>query len=167
MKFSIKQGRATCGRIYKRDAVTAGSCVTSESTRKGESEKAVTLRVRNDRILVDDTNTGEWRARTHTDDRTWPTMAQVQELQEQFLTAKQAQNYHQKGDVWLDDRGRVVIPTEAVDMQTRLMVVAHAGAAGHRGQQTTMQALTVRYVWPDMKQQVWQFVRACLLCLKT
>ena len=49
----------------------------------------------------------------------------------------------------------------------RLMVVVHAGAAGHRGQAVTIKVLSDGYVWPGMEDMVRQFVRACLLCVKT
>ena len=38
---------------------------------------------------------------------------------------------------------------------------------GHRGQKVTLQDLARRFVWPEMAEQVRQFVKRCLLCCKT
>ena len=59
------------------------------------------------------------------------------------------------------------IPESAYRLQQRLIVVAHAGAAGHRGQTVTLQGLRAKFVWTNMEEHVRQFVRSCLLCCKT
>ena len=46
-------------------------------------------------------------------------------------------------------------------------MVAHAGAAGHRGQEVTLRGLRAKFIWPNMEEQVREFVRKCILCCKT
>ena len=48
----------------------------------------------------------------------------------------------------------------------RLMVIAHAGAAGHRGGQVTADALTERYWWDTVVDDVKTFQHTCLQCMK-
>ena len=53
---------------------------------------------------------------------------------------------------WCDDRGLVFIPEDANPLQSRLLVIAHAGAAGHRGQEVTLNALRAKFVWLNMAE---------------
>ena len=52
-------------------------------------------------------------------------------------------------------------------LRHRLMIVAHAGAAGHRGTEITCQLLRERFYWPAMEQDVKSMLHQCLLCVKT
>ncbi|RHY91839.1 hypothetical protein DYB35_013400 [Aphanomyces astaci] len=50
-------------------------------------------------------------------------------------------------------------------MQLFLLVIAHAGAMGHRGQAATRAALTGTYSWRNVTEDVALFVRQCLKCM--
>ena len=61
----------------------------------------------------------------------------------------------------------IFVPAEPEHLRARMMVISHAGVAGHRGQKVTLRDLALRFVWPKMAEQVRQFVKRCLLCCKT
>ena len=49
-------------------------------------------------------------------------------------------------------------------MQVRLCVVAHFGISGHRGAETSLQRLKLRFWWHGMAKDVKFFVTTCLHC---
>lgn len=56
------------------------------------------------------------------------------------------------------------IPTAAKDLLARLMVVAHCGAQGHRGEAVMITLLSDRFFIVQLSKKVSQFVRGCLIC---
>ena len=52
-------------------------------------------------------------------------------------------------------------------LQSRIYLIAHAAAAGHRGQHATMQSVRAHFYWPNLADTVSVFVERCLQCLKT
>jgi transposase InsO family protein len=69
--------------------------------------------------------------------------------------------------VYLTKKGCIWIPTAASELQQRLCVVAHAGAAGHRGARATATALEELFDWPTLRDDVKAFVSGCLHCMVT
>lgn len=63
------------------------------------------------------------------------------------------------GAVWIPDSNKVI--------QLRLLIAAHAGAAGHRGAATTMRAMESFVTWTTMPEDTKSFVASCLHCLST
>jgi transposase InsO family protein len=61
--------------------------------------------------------------------------------------------------------GAVWVP-DVDDLRLRLLVIAHAGAAGHRGVDATYQALSTRFWWPELHADCTAFVQDCLQCVK-
>ncbi|KAF0707151.1 hypothetical protein AaE_013747 [Aphanomyces astaci] len=61
--------------------------------------------------------------------------------------------------------GCIWIPASALDTQLTLLVIAHAGAMGHRGQAATRAALTGTFSWRNVTEDVALFVRQCLQCM--
>ncbi|ETV75951.1 hypothetical protein H257_09910 [Aphanomyces astaci] len=59
------------------------------------------------------------------------------------------------------------IPDDALDMQVRICVVAHAGVAGHRRVEATTASVADMFDWPTLKANVKNFVRACLHCMES
>lgn len=59
------------------------------------------------------------------------------------------------------------VPDEDVDLQLRLTVIAHTGAAGHRGLQATLDAVRNEFFWTTISADVHLFVSSCILCLST
>ena len=49
---------------------------------------------------------------------------------------------NEDGDLWMDGE-RVWIPKTALELLTRLCVIAHCGSMGHRGHATTTSVLNV------------------------
>ena len=62
-------------------------------------------------------------------------------------------------------KGAVWIPDDCVNLKLRLLTIAHAGTAGHRGSETTWHALRERFTWTDLRDDVRSFVSSCLLCV--
>ena len=126
--------------------------------------KPVRLRVRSDRILTEDPRTAE---RKHADgvaidpNETWPAWDEIRAAQPNVTdntdTGMLLTLHRDEDVIWCNVSGQVFIPQSAYRLQQRLLVIAHAGAAGHRGQTVTLQALRSKFVWPDMEEQVRQF----------
>ena len=98
-------------------------------------------------------------------DREWPTMAAIAAAQR----ADAAEFDKIKANLDLDGtngvgrlNGVIWIPASAVDLQLTLLVIAHAGAMGHRGQAATKDALAEVFTWRGMAEDVNLFVGHCL-----
>ena len=76
-------------------------------------------------------------------------------------------NLELRDDILTDSDNRISIPATREHLRVRLVVIAHKGAAGHRGQKVTLRDLQRRFIWPDLAEQVRGFVLRCLLCCKT
>jgi hypothetical protein len=61
------------------------------------------------------------------------------------------------GDLRLD--GGVWVPVGALELQLSLLVIAHAGAMGHRGMKATEQALKETFCWVGLQDDAAVFVR--------
>ncbi|ETV76454.1 hypothetical protein H257_09473 [Aphanomyces astaci] len=61
--------------------------------------------------------------------------------------------------------GKIWIPEAAVDLQQRICIIAHQGAAGHRGVGVTTQGVLERFEWRTAKEDLNAFVGSCLHCL--
>ncbi|KAH9120903.1 hypothetical protein AeMF1_007124 [Aphanomyces euteiches] len=66
----------------------------------------------------------------------------------------------------MDDQGRIWVPDDAVDLQQRLCVIAHQGAAGHRRVAATVKSVSDMFWWATLAQDVETFVKACLHCMQ-
>ncbi|KAH9110401.1 hypothetical protein AeMF1_014779, partial [Aphanomyces euteiches] len=66
----------------------------------------------------------------------------------------------------MDDQGRIWVPDDAVDLQQRLCVIAHQGAAGHRRVAATVKSVSDKFWWATLAQDVETFVKACLHCMQ-
>ncbi|KAH9105630.1 hypothetical protein AeMF1_018616 [Aphanomyces euteiches] len=66
----------------------------------------------------------------------------------------------------MDDQGRIWVPDDAVDLQQRLCVIAHQGAAGHRRVAATVKSVSDKFRWATLAQDVETFVKACLHCMQ-
>ena len=61
--------------------------------------------------------------------------------------------------------GAAWIPDDCIDLKLRLLTIAHAGASGHRGADSTWHALREQFTWTDLREDVRSFVSSCLLCV--
>jgi hypothetical protein len=107
---------------------------------------------------------------------TWlqPTLQQIRdiagndgELNEEFLELASKENatfdYH---DRVFKVQNRVLIPSNTV-LRTSLIITAHNGISGHKGVDRTVQLLATVVYWPEMKQDVRNFISNCLHCLSS
>ncbi|KAF0683199.1 Aste57867_24731 [Aphanomyces stellatus] len=66
-------------------------------------------------------------------------------------------------DLWMVD-GRIWVPSAADLLIQRIMVVAHCGSMGHRGQ-AALSGVVARVYWMEkLQERCKEFVRGCLLC---
>eukprot|EP00752_Nemacystus_decipiens_P007839 g7004.t1 len=57
------------------------------------------------------------------------------------------------------------IPSDAQDLQVRLMVSGHMNEAGHRGTAATLQRIKEYCCWENMATDIREFVKQCLHCM--
>ncbi|ETV95908.1 hypothetical protein H310_10573 [Aphanomyces invadans] len=74
--------------------------------------------------------------------------------------------WSEEDSYYMDPDGRIWVQDGAVDLQQRLCVIAHQGAAGHRRIATTTKSVSDVFIWTTLAQDVDTFVRACLQCLQ-
>jgi hypothetical protein len=78
----------------------------------------------------------------------WPTLTEIKQLQNVAVQERSQLLLTQRGDdVWITESGVVWVPQDVAQMEVRLCVVAHFGMAGHRGVETTLQRLKLRFWW--------------------
>lgn len=94
----------------------------------------------------------------------WPSRVEMLEAQERYknsapsdATADDSKLLSIKGAVW--------IPDECIDLKLRLLTIAHAGNAGHRGFDPTWNVLREHFTWNSQRDDVRSFVSSCLLCV--
>lgn len=95
---------------------------------------------------------------TQDEDFIWPNDEEIKELQSKHKLPA--------GAIFDGDfttmNDKIWIPPQATDMQFRLLVVAHTGAAGHRGIDATTSIIRERFYWNGLNTDVKVFVHACL-----
>ncbi|KAE9213171.1 hypothetical protein PF004_g15421 [Phytophthora fragariae] len=101
----------------------------------------------------------------------WPSEGEIRTLHQDPQYQEQARaagvNWDDERALLLSPTGQVWIPPDATELQQRLCVIAHAGASGHRGAQTTAATLSEVFVWATMPADVSTFVQGCLHCMVT
>ena len=145
----------------------------SQADNNGDQEyvRMATLRVRRDRVLEEAAHTSERTADNVNipADEEWPTLAEITSAQRKDAvdnpTAYSELEQDEEG-TWRK-AGAIYIPNGYSKLRARIMVVAHAGAAGHRGSDVTQNLLRDRVYWPGMTEEVHTFLNGCLLCAKT
>jgi transposase InsO family protein len=86
---------------------------------------------------------------------------ELAKLQEKYSV--KAQGERSAEGLALTKGGQLMVPKEATDFQLRICIVAHSGAAGHRGIAESKAAVMKVFWWPGIAQDVELFVRDCLL----
>ncbi|KAE9051957.1 hypothetical protein PR001_g948 [Phytophthora rubi] len=100
----------------------------------------------------------------------WPSETEIKAVQDAAREAAQdLEGAQQTGEreLMVMPSGQVWIPADAEDLRQRLCVIAHAGASGHRGAQTTQRALESVFYWKTLAVDVAAFVGECLHCMAT
>ena len=135
-----------------------------------ERAAAVTLRVRSDRILTEAGHVENRRlaaAPRVPADEQWPTRVEISRAHRD-ITAEERETWRlqsRAGVLYRD--GRLFVPDGHNKLRHRIMVVSHAGAAGHRRWAASLRLLTDRFWWPTLKEDLRMFLSQCLLCGKT
>jgi transposase InsO family protein len=99
--------------------------------------------------------------------RDMPTAAQLACAQREFVAdgSPTQLRLHRRADGFLVDvHDKVYVPA-ASDLRLRIMVIAHAGTTGHRGQSTTRDIVQQRYCWESSSADIDSFVRQCPHCV--
>ncbi|KAF0718358.1 Aste57867_1739 [Aphanomyces stellatus] len=106
----------------------------------------------------------------HLADFEWPTATSILKTQKSCVEGGEATPagvaWNEEHSFYMDADDRVWVPDTAVDLQQRLCVIAHQGAAGHRRIAATTQSVADKFVWATLAQAVDTFVRGCLHCLQ-
>lgn len=98
------------------------------------------------------------------DEFEWPTIPEIVTAQEKYR--KLAPPSALESDTQLVQiKGSTWIPDDCTELKLRLLTIAHAGSAGHRGSESTWNALRDSFTWTDMREDVRSFVASCLLCV--
>jgi hypothetical protein len=92
----------------------------------------------------------------------WPTFQEILQVQEEYRRFPDNLFMDLARKCLVTKNNKVWIPEEAMELKIRLCVIAHAGLAGHRGINTTVQALKEVFIWKGMQQEVATFVNVCL-----
>lgn len=87
-------------------------------------------------------------------DFAWPNVDRIQKIQAEF--SQQA---------LLKSGGKIWVPEDATELQLSLLVIAHAGAMGHRGGVATKRALHTMFTWKGLPNDAEKFVANCSQCL--
>lgn len=97
----------------------------------------------------------------------WPTKESIQASQETYASSRPP-NATLVDKVWhCNPNGAIWIPGADTDLQLRLVIIAHTGAAGHRGCASTKKTLSSHFYWSSLSEDVAIFVRTCIHCLST
>ncbi|KAH9135325.1 hypothetical protein AeRB84_019220, partial [Aphanomyces euteiches] len=100
----------------------------------------------------------------------WPTAKSILEAQtlaiERGGSTPPGVAWSDEDSFHMDDQGRIWVPDDAVDLQQRLSVIAHQGAAGRRRVAATVKSVSDKFWWATLAQDVETFVKACLHCMQ-
>ena len=100
----------------------------------------------------------------------WPGVADVRDAQSAGdMAAEGVIGDMDEDGIWRHGGrdGPVWIPRSAAELQLRLMVIAHAGTAGHRGMAATSHILSQRYWWEGQAERVRELCATCLHCVSS
>jgi transposase InsO family protein len=93
----------------------------------------------------------------------WPSMAEICQAQQEtkVLFPRKAKR-NPKGEVWIGDK--LYIPEDATDLIQRMLVVAHCGSMGHRGEYVMQNHLRRNFYIEKVNELVHKFISECPMC---
>ena len=99
------------------------------------------------------------------DEIKWPRIEDFEKAQQSVSATDRPKHLvlNEDGDLWMDGE-RVWIPKTALELLTRLCVIAHCGSMGHRGHATTKSVLNVCFSIDGFDTVVKKILDTCLLC---
>lgn len=92
----------------------------------------------------------------------WPDRAMIESAQS---NSKFSKNRIKDGDGLYRKSGKIWIPNDDYELKLRLLCIAHAGESGHRGIESTTDALKSEFDWDGIAEDVKEFVNDCMLCI--
>ncbi|KAF0735458.1 hypothetical protein Ae201684P_022368 [Aphanomyces euteiches] len=95
----------------------------------------------------------------------WPSMDEIVQLQRAHPDRETMSTRDETLKCFVAPASKIWIPDDAIDLQVRVCVVAHAGAAGHRRIDATTASVEEMFEWRTTKTDVKSFVSACLHCM--
>ena len=96
----------------------------------------------------------------------WPCDSDIRQSQAMFSTSEKSKLiWEPSRQVWVDKQNRVVIPESDVQLQLRILIAAHAGAAGHRASEITLNQLQRLFWWKNAEEQCKTMCDQCLHCV--
>ncbi len=75
--------------------------------------------------------------------------------------------YYKSVRIDKEEREAIVLSIGDRDLIYRLLVIAHCCSMGHRSKKVTLDVLRRRFYWKGMKEDVSNFCKGCLNCLKS
>ena len=143
-------------------------CSPAPAARRAARRVSVLIPSKRGAVIFDDEWDGEL---TSPKDEEWPSGLQIKEAQQGVPAAEvpAGLTLSAEDDLLRTEEGRVWVPGPQQGggtLRLRLLVVGHAGAAGHRGSELTQQELQARFWWPALEADVKTFTGVCLQCVK-
>ena len=99
-----------------------------------------------------------------TDNFEWPTDDVIRKSQRRHAETKPTAVVGAEDGGLMTQDGKTWIHEDA-NLQIKLLVVAHCGACGHRGIESTKSILSEGYIWEGLVSDCQEFVKNCLRCL--
>lgn len=94
----------------------------------------------------------------------WPSLSEIIAAQQEHRDSA-PNNSLLDEDRTMQFQGATWIPTDCIDLKLRLLTIAHAGNAGHRGVDPNWNSLRTVFSWTDERDDVCAFLSSCLLCV--
>ena len=100
------------------------------------------------------------------EETTWPTVQEIIEIQKRHRSSL-PQTIIEKNGIYITSDNAISIPPDENLLQLRICIIAHCGAAGHRGFKNTMLSIKDHFFWKEMEEDVKRFVASCIHCVAT
>jgi hypothetical protein len=92
----------------------------------------------------------------------WPGPDEIKRAQARARADAPADATERDGLLWVGER--VWLPADARDLVQRILVVAHCGLQGHRGEHVMVEILQQHFELVRIRATIARFIRGCLLC---
>jgi len=110
------------------------------------------------------------------EDFIWPSLKEILRIQQRYHISPYLEEedpnvikkleWNNTLKIW-KYKNLVWIPHKAKELKIRIMVIAHAGTAGHKGIEITKMTLKKEFYWKTLNEDIEKFIQECLHCLTT
>lgn len=94
----------------------------------------------------------------------WPSLAEVQRVQKRHVERPLPSWLSEREDGLQLRYGMLWIPTEAIDLLNRLLIISHCGQQGHRGRHAMLTQLARVFSIEHLRTHADGVLKRCLLC---